>query len=573
MNSEPSLERIQRLLHLLRELKRLAPETSRTAYPIDALFPAEGPLRRDLYPKHLEFFRLGTQVVERAFIAGNRVGKALRHGTGVLTPKGFVPIEDLRVGDTVIGGDGQPCNVVGVFPQGLRQVAGVRFDDGVETFCDMDHLWKCRTVKSGWGVRRTADMRASCGAPARRLRIPAPGACYLEQRDVPVDPYIMGVMLGDGTLRESQPVLTTVDTELVDAIAARYSVRRCGDSIQYAVGSGLVTDLKMAGAYGKLAHDKEVPTDYLVNGRPQRLALLQGLMDTDGTVSADGRTTEFNSTSPHLTDAVAYLARSLGGKVKISWRRTSFYQNGVKLLGRPSSRVRMQLPVCPFRLTRKRKRWRQPAKTLDRIVYEISSAGEAECTCIAVDSLDHTFVIDGFVVTHNTIVGGYETCLHLTGIYPEWWPGFRFHHPVDWWACGDTSQTTRDIVQQSLIGPIGREHEGLGLLRSDTIIDMRRKSHGVRDAYETIYVRHSSGGTSTLGLKSYDQRRIAFQGTKKHGIWDDEEPPLDVYSEQMLRITDTSGGGEPGMMLGTFTPLMGMTDVVMRFLEPEDIAA
>lgn len=173
----------------------------------------------------------------------------------------------------------------------------------------------------------------------------------------------------------------------------------------------------------------------------------------------------------------------------------------------------------------------------------------------------------------KTIVGGYETCLHLTGHYPEWWPGHRFTSPVDWWACGDTSQTTRDIVQQTIIGPIGREHEGLGLLKSNTIIDMRRKSHGVRDAYETIYVRHLSGGTSVLGLKSYDQRRISFQGTKKHGIWDDEEPPVDVYSEQMLRITDTSGGGEPGMLLGTFTPLMGMTDVVMRFISPEVVTA
>lgn len=167
----------------------------------------------------------------------------------------------------------------------------------------------------------------------------------------------------------------------------------------------------------------------------------------------------------------------------------------------------------------------------------------------------------GFMAANRigkTIVGAYETTLHLTGDYPEWWVGRRFNHPVDWWASGDTSETTRDIVQLELMGPI--DHLGLGMIpRSRIIVATRRQ--GITGALDTVMVRHASGGESRLGFKSYDQGRKKFQGTKKHGIWDDEEPPADVYDEQMLRLMTTNG-----LMLCTFTPLEGMSEIAMRYL-------
>lgn len=158
----------------------------------------------------------------------------------------------------------------------------------------------------------------------------------------------------------------------------------------------------------------------------------------------------------------------------------------------------------------------------------------------------------------KTVVGAFETTLHLTGDYPDWWDGRRFAHPVDWWACGDTAETTRDIVQFELLGPI--EQPGFGMIPKNNIVVATRRA-GVVGAIDQVVVRHKTGGDSRIGFKSYDQGRKKFQGTKKHGIWDDEEPPSDVYDEQMLRLMTTDG-----LMMCTFTPLMGLTEIARRYL-------
>jgi phage terminase large subunit-like protein len=162
--------------------------------------------------------------------------------------------------------------------------------------------------------------------------------------------------------------------------------------------------------------------------------------------------------------------------------------------------------------------------------------------------------------------GGYETALHLTGRYPDWWAGRRHSHPVDWWAAGDTSETTRDIIQFCLLGPV--EEIGSGLIPGEDLVGEPSRKRGVADAIDTVAVRHVSGGVSTLGFKSYDQGRKKFQGTAKHGCWLDEEPDQDVYSECLLRLMTTSG-----MMLLTFTPLSGVSEVVLQFMDGNDLAS
>jgi phage terminase large subunit-like protein len=168
-------------------------------------------------------------------------------------------------------------------------------------------------------------------------------------------------------------------------------------------------------------------------------------------------------------------------------------------------------------------------------------------------------------------LGGYEVTLHLTGMYPEWWTGKRFNRPIEAWAAGDTSKTVRDIIQRKLWGKF---HEpGTGLIPQDLIHDRTMKA-GVPDAIDTIFVKHVSGGISQIVLKSYDQRRESFQGTKIDVIWLDEEPPLPIYTECLLRTTDTSGGNDDnGILLLTFTPLMGMSETVMAFLPNGQINA
>ena len=159
----------------------------------------------------------------------------------------------------------------------------------------------------------------------------------------------------------------------------------------------------------------------------------------------------------------------------------------------------------------------------------------------------------------KTLVGGYETTLHLTGRYPVWWEGRRFAAPVEAWVAGDTAATTRDIVQAMLMGPPAEP--GSGLIPADAIIGEPSRRAGVTGAFDTAHVRHASGGVSLLGFKSYDQGRRTFQGTAKHVVWLDEEPPADVYDECMLRLMTTDG-----LMLCTFTPLKGPTEIVLRFM-------
>jgi phage terminase large subunit-like protein len=155
-------------------------------------------------------------------------------------------------------------------------------------------------------------------------------------------------------------------------------------------------------------------------------------------------------------------------------------------------------------------------------------------------------------------VGGYETTLHLTGNYPNWWTGRRFTTPIRAWAAGDTSKTVRDIIQYKLLGPPG--NYGTGLIPGDLITKTTPKQ-GISDAVDSISVKHISGGNSTILLKSYDQRREAFQGTEQDLIWLDEEPPLAIYTECLLRTMTNSG-----LIMCTFTPLMGMSEVVLSFL-------
>jgi phage terminase large subunit-like protein len=157
----------------------------------------------------------------------------------------------------------------------------------------------------------------------------------------------------------------------------------------------------------------------------------------------------------------------------------------------------------------------------------------------------------------KTVVGCYETTCHATGEYPKWWKGWRVNKPVTIWVAGDTGKTTRDILQNKLLGPVGEF--GSGLIPRKAIGRYLSKT-GVADAIEVVYVKSKFGGYSTIYFKSYDQRREGFQGTEVDFIQPDEEPPQDIYTEMLLRTMTTNG-----RILTTFTPLMGLSDVVLQF--------
>lgn len=159
----------------------------------------------------------------------------------------------------------------------------------------------------------------------------------------------------------------------------------------------------------------------------------------------------------------------------------------------------------------------------------------------------------------KTYSAAYEAAMHLTGIYPDWWRGAVFEDPVTAWGASMTSQVTRDTVQRLLLGPPNAH--GTGAIPAKMIVDVKRSAHGVADSVESITVQHITGGTSRITMKSYDQGRERFQGETLDFVWFDEEPSQDIYIEGLTRTNATQG-----IVWLTFTPLLGMSDVVKRFL-------
>lgn len=158
----------------------------------------------------------------------------------------------------------------------------------------------------------------------------------------------------------------------------------------------------------------------------------------------------------------------------------------------------------------------------------------------------------------KTWAAGFELAMHATGLYPDWWQGRRWDRAIVGWAAGVTGESTRDNPQRILLGR--PSVWGTGAIPKAAILDTS-SARGLADAVDTIRVRHISGDTSTIQLKSYEKGREKWQGETLDFVWFDEEPPADIYMEGLTRTNATGG-----MTLITFTPLLGMTEVVRRFL-------
>jgi phage terminase large subunit-like protein len=161
----------------------------------------------------------------------------------------------------------------------------------------------------------------------------------------------------------------------------------------------------------------------------------------------------------------------------------------------------------------------------------------------------------------KTTAGAAEVAFHLTGLYPDWWQGRRFSQPVRFWAAGVTGQSTRDNPQRLLIGPPSDERSwGTGMIPKKCLCEWIR-ARGISSALDTVTIEHVTGGRSTLSFKSYEMGRSKWQGETLDGVWFDEEPPLEIYSEGLTR---TQAMGLFAIL--TFTPLQGASDVVRLFL-------
>jgi phage terminase large subunit-like protein len=160
----------------------------------------------------------------------------------------------------------------------------------------------------------------------------------------------------------------------------------------------------------------------------------------------------------------------------------------------------------------------------------------------------------------KTLSASYETAMHLTGRYPAWWDGKRYDRPVRWLAGSESGELTTKGIQRLMLGP--PENEGLwgtGSIPKADLVDWVRRQ-GVPNAVASIITKHVSGGTSSLQLASYDQGRTKWQADTVDGVWFDEEPPEDIYTEGLTRTNTTLGP-----VYTTLTPMMGISGVVKRF--------
>lgn len=354
----------------------------------------------------------------RAAIVADEVGlgKAQPLDALVLTPDGFKPMGEMTVGQEVITPTGGTALVDGVYPQGVRPVYELTLVDGRKVRADIDHIWVVnsdnRRHHGRPPVEKTTrellgDLKKASGTAKWAIE-QIEAADFGGEWSSNIDPYFLGLLLGDGCVTQHTAYISTADEEILQHIRSvlpngvkathtgGYDYRLAGEN-GTSRANPLTVELRRLGIMGKNAWNKSIPNELLNVPVASRLALLQGLLDSDGSPSMKTGA-EFLSASVDLASQVAWLARSLGGRVSESVKR---------LNGKEYQRLRLRLPneLAPFRLTRKMAKM-TPTTKYARIPLAIKSidfVGEEETQCIHIDSPEHEYVTDGFVRTHNTI--------------------------------------------------------------------------------------------------------------------------------------------------------------------------
>ncbi|MEU3067014.1 PhoH family protein [Streptomyces sp. NPDC006906] len=364
-------------------------------------------------------------------------GRAQPVFTNVLTPDGWRPIGSLEVGDLVIGSNGEPTPVLGVYPQGEKDIYRVSAQDGSWTLCCGEHLWTVRTASDRrrdepWRVLETKEMIGDLGAAhARRYELPMLTApVSFPEREVPMDPYALGLLLGDGCLTGSTtPSFSPEDQELAEALEEALTgvtlrhrggpnhvlnrTRAPGDVVT--LENPVTAILRQLDLLGARSHSTCVPDDYLHNSAEIRLGVLQGLLDADGgPVTQSDRTcrVRYTTSSIDLRDDVIALVQSLGGvactRPRPAAGRAPGLAKGRKVHDRYDAHiVDIRLPegIAPFRLARKAEEYDaaggggRPMRFID----SIEPAGREEAVCIQVAAEDSLYVTQDYLLTHNTL--------------------------------------------------------------------------------------------------------------------------------------------------------------------------
>ena len=360
------------------------------------------------------------------FCGGAGTGKCLPLNSDIMTLTGYKKMKDIQLGDSLIDGLGKECKVIGIYPQGIQPVYKVTFSDRTSTLCSLDHIWRV-----GWYSNKQATVRwddltlkeimkrglkKKNNTSGWKFRIPIPKInCW--NNSVPIDPYLLGVLLGDGDLGSSSNIKVSLyEKDIFNKIKIilnnlGYDLHLCDNNKSEIKDYSIVCSTETKGFINYINNldircrsiEKHIPQEYLFTTFENRIKLLQGLFDTDGYIDSHNNFI-FTTSSPKLSEDFAFLVRSLGGTDTIVEKPSGYKHNGyyIQCHNHFNHYIKFDndFEFCTSIKHKKRIKNKQNAPL--RRIINIEYVGEEECQCIAVDSLDSTYMTNDLIVTHNT---------------------------------------------------------------------------------------------------------------------------------------------------------------------------
>lgn len=339
-------------------------------------------------------------------------GKGHPHGTPVLTPEGWVPVEKLSVGDYVIGSDGQPTEVFGVYERGSLRTFRVEINDGAWVEVDADHLWRVTNHKGSTFVTSTGEIVDNWDKSYSRKNLSIPrGEPAGGSVDPSIPPYLLGALLADGALSQSSVRWAKNDQAVIDGMQRELSgtsftmeEKTYGDTRQWhpvndddRPGWSVLNRLLRTWGLDVTSGSKFIPGEVFGYSIANRLSVLAGLMDGDGSTPTYRGQAVYKTTSHRLAMDIQQLAWSLGHRATVSDQKTSdgTYRVGLLIEGEEGN---------PFRYSRHVEAWKPSKTQTERRIVNVRHGEVKPITCIAVAAPDCLYVTKDYIVTHNTSV-------------------------------------------------------------------------------------------------------------------------------------------------------------------------
>lgn len=358
-------------------------------------------------------------------------GKAQPLYSLIYTPNGPVEMGSIKVGDKICGANGDVVSVSNIYYQGFKDCYRVFFSDGVSVDCCGEHLWKVSTEKDRnnnkydkYEIKKTIDLieNIKIREGRRNYKIPICQPVFYNKKELQLDPYILGILIGDGGMTGSNTILSTKDEFIVNYFKKyleqfNLSLKQENDC-DWRITGGYENKINKINQITKSlglrckSEFKFIPKEYLHSSIDDRISLLQGLMDSDGTTDKRGSHIYLSTSSEQLKNDFCELVRSIGGITRVYTKKTKTLDNYIITVNIPKN-------IIPFRLDRKLNLMKEKTKYITpRYIDKIEYIGKIEQQCIEVDSSDHLYITDNHVVTHNTYVA-LSQAFELAKKYPD----------------------------------------------------------------------------------------------------------------------------------------------------------